>query len=387
MSHVRLLALTEDIYDAAAGSTPWQVVGHGMAALLHARSASLMVSDPAGGGAELLCHPGIPGEAVAAYGREYRAHDIWTQRAAAVLRRPGAVPRVSTSGQLVPDGEFLRSEFWNGFGRRYGLRYVVGTVLPLGAAGAMPIGLHRPAGTAPFDEAEKRLLEAALPHLRRALQLRHRLAAVARPAVGTGLAALDAMAGGVLVVEPGLRVVLANVAAEAMAEAGQGFQLLREGGRMPAPTSLVPSRREERAALLRLADAVALAGEPGGAIRLHTEEGAPAAAALVTPLPARFADQPFRIAGRVPGQALVMLRGLDAPPPPRAALLRDLFGLTAAEAEVARALAGGASKGRVAGQRGASEATVRTQVRAVLAKTGAANLRELERVLAGIAGM
>ncbi|WP_270936320.1 LuxR C-terminal-related transcriptional regulator, partial [Falsiroseomonas oryzae] len=68
-------------------------------------------------------------------------------------------------------------------------------------------------------------------------------------------------------------------------------------------------------------------------------------------------------------------------------LLRELFGLTAAEAEVARALAGGATKAEVAGARGLRETTVRTQVRSVLAKTGAANLRDLERMLAGLVGL
>jgi DNA-binding NarL/FixJ family response regulator len=68
-------------------------------------------------------------------------------------------------------------------------------------------------------------------------------------------------------------------------------------------------------------------------------------------------------------------------------LLRGLFGLTRAEAEVARALSGGATKRAVAAARGLREATVRTQVRAVLDKTGAANLRDLERLLAGLRGM
>lgn len=391
MSQARLLALAEDIYDAAAGGTPWVAVGHGLAALVHARSASLMVSDPAGQGAELLCHANIPAEAVAAYATQYQAHDLWTARAAAQLRRPGATPRVWTSGHLVPEAEFLRSEFWNGFGRRYGLRYVVGTVVPLGAAGAMPIGLHRPEGTAPFDETEKRLVEAALPHLRRALQLRHRLAAVpaeaAAPGGSAALAALDGLATGVVVVDAELCVQLANAAAEAMAAAARGFRLLRAGGRVPAPTLLAPCRGEETATLAALVRATALAGEAGGALRLRAEDGTAAVAALVTPLPARLADSPLRIGGRVPGRALVLLRELAAPAAPRVALLRELFGLTPAEAEVARALSGGATKAGVAGARGLSETTVRTQVRAVLAKTGAANLRDLERTLAGLVGM
>jgi len=386
VSHARLLALAEDIYDAAAGGTPWSAVGHGLAELLRARSASLMVADPGGAGAELLCHTNIPDEAVAAYGAHYRAHDLWTQRAAAELRR-GITPQVRVSGSLVPDAEFLRSEFWNGFGRRYGLRYVCGTVLPLGAAGAMPIGLHRPEGTAAFDEAEKRLLEAALPHLRRALQLRHRLAAVPTPSGGLGLAALDAMSNGVLVVDATLRVMLANVAAERMAEAGRGFRLRREEGRIGSGTTVLSCQRAEGTALAAMVGGAAMTGEAGGAIRLHDAEGVPAVAALVSPLPVRLAGDSLRIGGRVPGRALILLREIAAPVAPRPQLLRELFGLTAKEAEVARMLAGGATKAEVAGARGLRETTVRTQVRAVLAKTGAANLRDLERMLAGLVGL
>lgn len=61
--------------------------------------------------------------------------------------------------------------------------------------------------------------------------------------------------------------------------------------------------------------------------------------------------------------------------------MRDLFRLTA-EVEGALALAGGGSRERVALMRGAQFPIVRTQVRAILAKAGAADLREPERLLA-----
>ncbi len=385
MVAAKLLGLTEQIYDAAAGGTPWSAIGQGLTGLVHARSASLMAGDVAGGAVELLCHTNIPAEAVAAYGARYRHVDLWTSRAARQAAA-GASPRVFISGHLVPDSEFLKSEFWNDFGRRHGLRYVIGTVVPLGQAGVMPIGLHRPAGAAPFAEEEKRLVEAVLPHLRRALQLRHRLAAV-EAAPAPGLAALDALATGVVVVDAELNVVLANMAAETMAARDEGFRLQRTGARALSRTVFAPRRREEREALLALVRDAALRGEAGGALRLSGEDGAPRIAGLVTPLPARLADAPLSLAGRVPGRALLMLRPLGAAAAPRIGLLRDLFGLTAAEAEVARALAGGASKAAVAATRGIAETTVRTQVRAVLAKTGAANLRDLERMLAGLAGL
>lgn len=390
MSFERVLATTDLVYDAVAGTTPWQAVGSSLAAMVNARSASVMVHAQGTAEAELLCHPNIPFEAVADYAGHYRKHDIWTSRAAAQIQRPGAVPRVWSSGHLVSDSEFLRSEFWNGFGRRYGLRYVLGTVVPTGAAGTMPVGLHRPTGAAPFDDVDRRLLEAVLPHFRRALQLRHRLAAVPEngaAGIPLGLAALDAMASGVLVVDADLRVDLCNLTAERMAAEGLGFWLRREHGRVPPRTVLRPCQRVDAAALTRLVRGTALAGEAGGALRLRAENGDVTTAVLVTPLPARLATTPLSIGGRVPGQALILLRHLAEQTVPRAEILRALFGLSSAEAEVARALAGGASKMAVAAARGLRETTVRTQVRAVLAKTGATNLRDLERILGGLTGL
>ncbi|MBD0272559.1 MAG: hypothetical protein ICV73_11595, partial [Acetobacteraceae bacterium] len=46
MPEGHILALTEDIYDAAAGGgTPWLTVGAGLKALVGAGSASLMAGD------------------------------------------------------------------------------------------------------------------------------------------------------------------------------------------------------------------------------------------------------------------------------------------------------------------------------------------------------
>jgi DNA-binding NarL/FixJ family response regulator len=72
-----------------------------------------------------------------------------------------------------------------------------------------------------------------------------------------------------------------------------------------------------------------------------------------------------------PGHALILLRDLKAASrAPAPDLLRRLFGLTPAEAEVACALYGGASKSAVAAKRGLRESTIRSQADAILLKTG-----------------
>jgi len=328
-----LLALTEEIYDAATGGAPWSAVGAGMMRLVNARSASLMVGDFRGGGVDLLYHGDIPMDAVLAYRNHYRKVDLWTNRAAEAVARdgPGNRPKVWTSGHMVPDREFLSSEFYNDFGRRLGLRCVVGTVLPLGAAGVMPIGLHRPEGSAPFGEADGALIDALLPHLRRALQLRHQLdpgPASAPP----GLSALDALSVGVAVVDGEAHVLVANAAAEALA-AGGGLRFLRAldhgSRRLPVLTAIDHADNMALQALIR---ATAAGRSAGGAVRLRDDGSATVAAALVAPLPRRLSPKSAGCAGPGAGQALVLLRGLTArAAAPRAELLRDLFGVTPAE--------------------------------------------------------
>jgi DNA-binding NarL/FixJ family response regulator len=383
MSEGQLLALTEHIYDAAAGTTSWSMVGQGLMRLVGAHSASLMAGDFTVGKAELLYHGDFPMDVVIAYRNYYRKVDLWTNRAAEAVAKHGMNGRLKvwTSGHLVPDSEFLRSEFYTEFGRHLGLRYVVGTVVPLGAAGVMPIGLHRPDGAAPFTEMDTHLLECLLPHLRRALQLRHQLNPAA--ALGSpGLDALDALAMGILVVDAEAHVILANAAAEIMMASGSAIRCLCTGRRAEGRTTAIALHREDNSALRALVRVTAAGGSSGGAVRLRNGEGNAAIAALVAPLPRRLLNTSGEIAGRVAGQALILLRDLTThQEPPTAELLRDLFGLTPAEAEVARTLAGGATKGMVAAKRHCKESTVRTQVRSVLEKTGTTNLRDLERLL------
>lgn len=382
MSEGSLLALTEDIYDAATGGTPWSVVGKSLQNLFGARSAALMTGDFATGCADLLYHAEIPLDAVTRYQTHYRKVDLWTNRAAALAARPALAvrPKVWISGHLVPDSEFLKSEFYGDFGRRLGLRYVVGTVVPLGAAGLMPIGLHRSERDRPFADADARLLEVVLRHLRRAMQLRHHLRAAS--AMTLELAALNVLSTGVLVVDAEMAVLVANTAAEMMATETSAIRLLATGARGSVRMTACVIDRGDNGRLSALVRQTALAGGAGGGLRLHDTEGTTTLAALVAPLPQGLTGARDGCTGRAVGRALILLRRLTGSRDPlRVDLLRNLFGLTLAEGEVACALAGGVTKEAVAARRGSKFSTVHTQVRSILAKTGTANLRELERLM------
>jgi DNA-binding CsgD family transcriptional regulator len=84
------------------------------------------------------------------------------------------------------------------------------------------------------------------------------------------------------------------------------------------------------------------------------------------------------------GLAIVVLTPVGTPAAPETTVIRGLFDLSAGEARIAKALTEGHSIDRIARQSGVTRETVRTQVKAVLAKTGTTRQAEAAALLAGL---
>jgi DNA-binding CsgD family transcriptional regulator len=379
-------------YDAATGGGAWQDVGNRLKHLVGARTASLWVGDPAAGRIQILYAESIPEEAERDYSRHFYALDPWVkgfgQRAAHAPA--GAAPDVAVTAELVDEAAYRRGEFYQEFARHLGLYHVVGGVYPVGSEGIMPLGLHRPEGAEPFGEAERQIVRMIVPHLHHAVRINLRLGAdlpASDPAMGA--AALDAFPVGAVILDGAMRVIHANAAAQALARSG-GALRFRAAGPSPSHLYLEALARADHQRLARLCRAVAAQASLGGGMSLAcADDAASPIAVVVTPLAARLLPPRWGGAaprGMVPGYALVLASDLSRAPrlPPR--LLAEVFGLTLAEAEVAAALCGGLTAEAVARARGVGPATIRTQVRVILEKTGAPSLRQLERMLALLPG-
>lgn len=82
--------------------------------------------------------------------------------------------------------------------------------------------------------------------------------------------------------------------------------------------------------------------------------------------------------------AVVLLRGRVADGAQRAPILKQLYGLTAAEASIALAVTEGAPLGAIAARRGVAASTVRAQVKTIFAKVGVGRQVELVQRLAAV---
>jgi DNA-binding CsgD family transcriptional regulator/PAS domain-containing protein len=380
-----LLEVVDLIYAAALDEgASWHDLGARLMTLMGAQRATLWLADEADKPGNLLMRRD-------SYDEEYASRYVLLDPYRASAREVSVEETVRRRGdvrlghEIIPDASYVQSEFYGDFGRKSSRRYMIGGLINVSKV--IPLGLHRDVASRPFNEDDKRTLSQLLPHLQRGLQMRARLTTTSS---SLGAGALDTLPIGVIVVDSDMQILYSN--AEATALLGDSQSGLSAGrprsGSVAGAYGLFARHPDEDAKLCRLVGAASRSGA-GGGLQIHPRPGALAGdravlSALVCPALRHLSSsmRPCMGTSVIHGAATVLTRRLLTPSLPPAGLLSDLFGLTSAEAEVAVALAGGVTAEDAARIRHVSLDTIRSQIRAILRKTGAAGLRDFERIIA-----
>lgn len=259
---------------------------------------------------------------------------------------------------LIPPETFVRSDVWRGFLRHHApALHVLGIGLPVAPGLQARFWFGRTPDSGPFPASASQRLASLAPHLRRAAQARVRLLA-ADAAAALPEAALEALALPLARYGRDGRFRGANAALRRLAAPGEGLAL--------GPGGLEPARAEDREAL-----AEAIRAE-GGTRRL--------------PLARRHAPVPYlaEVIADQEGEedVLVIVSDPAAPALPRPADLAALFGLSEAQAGLALAIAAGVPLAAHARAEGVPIETLRSRLKAVLARTGCRRRSDLAALLA-----
>ena len=355
-----LLGLVETVY-ASAADGDWGPALRSLLTSWRAQAGDLLIQRDVFGASE-----GLAPEFAVEYARHYRLVDERLQRA---LLRPGEVLTHARMG--IADREFEESEFYQDYSRRSGTFYALGFSFVLDGE-PLSLSVHRPRSAGEFDVREVAGMEALGPHLLRAIRLSRRLSRT-RQAAADAETALDQLPTPVLLLDRRGRPRLVNRAARLLLAARDGLRLDRDGLRAAIPGS---TARLRQLVLKTASLAAGEASDGGGVLRLPCATGEPLAA-LVVPLPASS-----RLAGATGAVVALFLRDPAAEPLPSGRRLERLYGLTPAEARLAERLAAGETPDEAAEGLGVARETVRSQLKAVFAKTGARRQGELLRRLA-----
>jgi DNA-binding CsgD family transcriptional regulator len=249
---------------------------------------------------------------------------------------------------------------------RMGLGWGAATAFSLPTGDALSIVLSRVTQDGPASPETIRMLDMLRPHLARTAVMSARLQLERAKAAGDALAALGLAA---LVFGENGKVLVANTLMETLPE-------------------VIRWRAADRVMLLDrnadtlLHDALSRIGLPdnSGVRSFPVREGATGALRVGHLLPIRFSARDIFVRSA----AVFVLMPVSAPAAPPLELLRSLFDLTAAEARVARGLATGKVVEEIAGDSGVSPSTVRSQVRAVLQKTGCERQTDVVALMGGL---
>jgi DNA-binding CsgD family transcriptional regulator len=364
MDDVRFDRLLQATYESTLDPSGWQTFLDVLTVEFHAGLVGFVHQDLASKHDAVSIMSGIDEAGQREYESVWAPQNVWIGGAADRI-----VSGIVMTGQMMcPDSTLRRSEMWNEFFRPRDLFHLIGGCIALEGSRSSNYTIIRPERAGAYGDDDVALLQRLMPHLQRAVRIHTRLAGIDR---GRDVVAevADRVAEAFLLLDETGAVLFANAAAESLLAEKDGIAW--DGRRLRAA-------RPDATAALRT-----LARDGTGLLSLPRPSGRRPLVALAAPVLARSSGT--WLAGPRPATVL-FLRDPEVELCARADVLAATFGLTAAEARLAVAIAAGTTLEEHAASQHVTVHTVRSQLKAVFDKTGTHRQAQLVRVVMATAG-
>ncbi len=315
---------------------------------------------------------------MAAYNTVYQGEDPWYREAV----KRGLQKVIVTGQELLPTREFRHTGFYQDVMVPSDSYDNLSITLEEAGEDNAGIIIYRSKCQPFFGQREKDLLGVLVPHLRRMVRLRRQFEQQ-HLVHALNTRALDLLAFGVVLLDQEGHVRYANRAADGLLTSGDGLGLAQ--GRLLTWSQACGKRLSHA-----IADALGKAGgtqaRAGGDLCIRRRSGKLAYVVQVLPVVMEADELSVLVPGGDARGAVVIVTDPERQMRPADALLRQMFGLTATEAELAAAIGAGDTIREIAEARGISEGTARWHIKNVQAKTGARRMSELTGIVGRISG-
>ena len=338
------------LYNGPLEAVPWQAFLESCKDLMSARVANLILRAPGRLGLGLMRVVGGVPEHIATYNERSYALDPF-------INLPEG--EVVTLHEFMGTEQLLASDFYRMVMEPSDLYDVLGADFSIPNEVEVRFRICRAKSARRFNESDRKLFRALLPHIQRAVHIHVRLNKVeSERAVYAG--AIDQMRVGAIILDETGRVLSLNQRAHQLLEEKNGVALRDE--------KLVLSTRELTLDLqARIARVIAQqrAGDAAvvEAMRIARKSGE--LGLVIRPVP----ENQWANAEVVPAAVLFLSDPQQQAHAPLQ-VIKQLFGFTPSEAALAMLMANGLTLDDAAEELGISRNTVRTHLRAVFAKTG-----------------
>ena len=366
--------LTGAIYSTVEAPDQWPSVLARIAAAIHAKSGLVRMLDLRERRAVLSSHhynldTGLQSE----YCGGLVMNDPYLE---ALKRLP--VGQMVTNDGLIDLDRMRDTKFYQEYMRPLDNHFIVGGFLERADDGRHSIiGFHRNSGSEQFSRSERRVIQWLAPHVKQAMHLQ-RVLGHHRNRADSAERALDAMAVACLLLDRQGRMVHANETGERLMRLGCGLGF--QGGRVVSDDSRVMTMIAELTAQAEDVPAGRRCLASRSVLVPHSDSGA--ANLLVVGMP--IAQAVSTMGEEWPTARVALYVGdLDDTGVLRPEVLCAIYDLTPAEARLAVAVGRGRELSRLSADWNVSNETLRSQLKAVFAKTGVNRQVELVRLLAG----
>jgi DNA-binding CsgD family transcriptional regulator len=362
-----VLELIQHLYAAPGTATGWHTFLEALRKSTGASSANLIAHFPLVRSSDIAAAAGTGAdlEGGRLYEEHWSAHDPWAY-SSRLSPRPGSV---FVGEALVSQAELRRTAFYADFGKRFDIVQVVGATIDAGAAGTSVISINGSERREPFSGTETTLLTALMPHMQQALRL-HRRLLDAEQASNDVTGIIERSSRAFFLIDHQGHIAFMNGAAARLALKRDGISI--DGGELRGASSDATARLRT---LVSDAIRTSTAGGTGagGIVALGRPSGGRPLMALVSAVSAAHAPSP----ARTRAAALVSITDPESRVLPDEPTLREMFGLTPAEARLTRLLAEGSSLADAAVRLGLRRETARTRLKVIFEKTGTHRQAEL----------
>ena len=375
----KLVEVVGRIYDGALEPGAWPGIVEQIGEFIRGSRAMLFTSlhTPSQGGFAFTWR--MPEFFMRQYSDQYQALDVWTR--AGVDKGLFIEGDVVLDSDLVPHDQYLQSRLWKEATSQVDIaRLCVGVVFGDRTPGTIPavMSLYRGLKDRAFGASERKTLGILIPHLSRSLGIMFRLRD-AELRVASSLAALDRLRQGVLLLDGQGVVCHASYAARNILGAEDGLRL------QATPQGHVRLLAADPETQTRISNAIRSCVEEG---RLEVPHFSRAVAVQCSSRTSHyvlhFSALPKRnefATGAAMPRAIVFVGHPARDIRLNADVLRQSYGLTAAELRLLEQLLRSDTIAATAAALGISEGTAKTQLQSVYNKSSTHNRAQLMRLV------
>ena len=370
-------AIISDLYRTGAGLTEWIVPLGKMEEALNAWVVQFLCVDKRTGTLSFSYESGKASpECALDYFRHYSRID---PRAALLAKMPPG--NWIACEEHFDDAYVATSPFYQDFLLPYGGRYAYAAKIFEDAERALTFVLIRGRDEPPFNFAERKTIQRLASHLLEAFQTNMALSRKSEQ-LNVGQAVLERMHQPIILIDDVRRIMYCNKAGQAIID--RGDLLINSNGLLScsdteSDVDMMLAMREIALAPHNASHIAVIPKVERKIIRMQRKGSRHRAIASMQALRPENTLGSFGFTPQV--LVTVFEPGKLATIDPDPILLATMFDLTPAEARVAAALANGSSPKQIAATSNVAHSTVRSQLKAIFGKTGAARQSELVGML------